>query len=135
MDEFVQTNEKVAAIIKKNFLIMKVNYSDKNKNKDFLQQYPEVPAYPHYFVLDSNGDFLHSQGTGELEKEKSYDEGVFTTFLNNWIEKTPKPTAKEPDLSRLERTILKEPDYAARPGYCLLAFGSNAETRVWLVSI
>ncbi len=84
MDEFVQTNEKVAELINRNFLIMKVNYSDENKNAEFLDNYPEVPAYPHYFVLESDGTFLHSQGTGELEEGESYDEGVFAAFLNKW---------------------------------------------------
>ena len=67
-----------------NFLIMKVNYSDENKNKELLDKYPKVPAYPHYFVLESNGDFLHSQGTGELEEGKGYNEEVFAEFLNKW---------------------------------------------------
>ena len=70
--------------MQENFLIMKVNYSDENKNKALLETYPDVPAYPHYFVLDSDGKFLHSQGTGELEEGKSYDEEVFAAFLNEW---------------------------------------------------
>lgn len=63
---------------------MKVNYSDENKNAELLSKYPEVPAYPHYFVLEPDGTFLHSQGTGELEEGKSYDEDVFVSFLNTW---------------------------------------------------
>ena len=78
--------------MKNNFLIMKVNFSDENKNAEFLDQFPAVPAYPHYFVLESDGTFLHSQGTGELEKESSYDEDVFATFLSKW---EPSDTAGE----------------------------------------
>jgi hypothetical protein len=37
------------------------------------------------------------------------------------------------DLSKLDRTIGKEPGYQNKPGYCLLAFGPEAKTRVWLV--
>jgi hypothetical protein len=37
------------------------------------------------------------------------------------------------DLQTLDRTIAREPEYKSQPGYCLLAFGSAAETRVWLV--
>ena len=70
--------------MQENFLIVKVNYSDENKNESFLKEYPKVPAYPHYFVLDTDGTFLHSQGTGELEEGKSYDEDVFVAFLNKW---------------------------------------------------
>jgi hypothetical protein len=37
------------------------------------------------------------------------------------------------DLAQLDRKILKEPTYQGRPKYCLLAFGPEAEARVWLV--
>ena len=37
------------------------------------------------------------------------------------------------DLSRIDRTIAKEPTYQAKPRYCLLVFGPQAETKVWLV--
>lgn len=63
---------------------MKVNMSAENKNADFLGTYPKVPAYPHLLVLDSDGTFLHSQGTGELEEGKGYNEKVFVDFLNEW---------------------------------------------------
>jgi len=63
---------------------MKVNYSDENKNEELLGKYPKVPAYPHYFVLEHNGEFLHSQGTGELEEGKGYNEKVFVEFLEKW---------------------------------------------------
>jgi hypothetical protein len=37
------------------------------------------------------------------------------------------------DLSKIERTIKKEPAYKTKPRYCLLVFGPEAKTRVWLV--
>jgi hypothetical protein len=38
------------------------------------------------------------------------------------------------DLTRIERSIAKEPRYKTRtPEYCLLVFGPEAKTRVWLV--
>ncbi len=38
------------------------------------------------------------------------------------------------DLSKIDRTIRKEPVYQTKsPKYCLLLFGPQAETRVWLV--
>ncbi|WP_197231223.1 hypothetical protein [Novipirellula artificiosorum] len=40
--------------------------------------------YPHFFVLESDGTFLQSQGTGELEKGKGYNEANFIGFLNAW---------------------------------------------------
>ena len=37
------------------------------------------------------------------------------------------------DLSKIDRTIAKEPAYQGKPKYCLLVFGPEAKTRVWLV--
>ncbi len=36
------------------------------------------------------------------------------------------------DLSKIDRTINKEPSYQGKPKYCLLVFGPEARTRVWL---
>jgi hypothetical protein len=42
-------------------------------------------------------------------------------------------SARAVDLTRLERTVAKEPAYTSLPRYCLLVFGPDAKTRVWLV--
>jgi hypothetical protein len=45
----------------------------------------------------------------------------------------PGVSAQAADLTRIPRTIAREPAYKSRPSYCLLAFGAEAGTRVWLV--
>jgi hypothetical protein len=42
-------------------------------------------------------------------------------------------TASGADLSKINRAIVKEPAYHSKPRYCLLVFGPEAKTRVWLV--
>jgi hypothetical protein len=42
-------------------------------------------------------------------------------------------TACGADLTKIDRTIAKEPAYKPKPKYCLLVFGPEAKTRVWLV--
>jgi hypothetical protein len=37
------------------------------------------------------------------------------------------------DLTKIDRTIAKEPTYKSKPQYCLLVFGPQAKFRVWLV--
>jgi hypothetical protein len=37
------------------------------------------------------------------------------------------------DLTKIDRTIAKEPAYKSKPRYCLLVFGPQAKFRVWLV--
>ncbi len=44
------------------------------------------------------------------------------------------PPAWAADLTKIERSIRKEPAYQTKtPKYCLLVFGAEAKTRVWLV--
>src|SRR5579875_43304 len=45
---------------------------------------------------------------------------------------SPVP-AKPADLSKIDRTIKKEPAYKGKPRYCLLVFGREAKTKVWVV--
>jgi hypothetical protein len=49
-----------------------------------------------------------------------------------WLVLTSAP-ASAVDLTKIDRTIAKEPAYKSKPKYCLLVFGPEAKTRVWLV--
>jgi hypothetical protein len=41
--------------------------------------------------------------------------------------------ARAVDLEKIDRTIAREPAYQGTPHYCLLVFGAEAKTRIWLV--
>ena len=84
LDRYFEQNPELVALREKNFIMVKINYSRENENKAVLSRYPKITGYPHLFVLDSAGKFLHSQDTAELEKGKSYDLGKFYAFLNKW---------------------------------------------------
>jgi len=84
IDAYIEENEEIKNLLDKNYIVMKVNYSKENNNEKFLSQYPKVAGYPHFFVLDKDGKFLHSQNTGDLEKDKSYSKEKFLAFLNKW---------------------------------------------------
>jgi hypothetical protein len=45
----------------------------------------------------------------------------------------PVVSAPAADLTKIDRTIAKEPTYKGKPKYCLLVFGPEAKFRVWLV--
>jgi thioredoxin-related protein len=88
MDKFLIDHPDLLATRRKNFVFVKVNFSDENKNQSFLGRYPKIEGYPHLFVLDAQGRLLQSQNTGELEEGKSYNLDKFTAFLGTW---GPKP--------------------------------------------
>jgi thioredoxin-related protein len=84
IDQFIEKDDELKNYLKEYYIVLKVNYSEENKNEKFLAQYPKVKGFPHYFVLDENGKFLHSQDTGLLEKEKSYDKEKMMRFFQEW---------------------------------------------------
>lgn len=84
LDAFMETNEEIKNFVEKNYIMLKVNFSKENKNEKFLSHYPAIEGYPHFFVLEKDGKLLHSQNTGELEKDKDYDKDKFMEFLKKW---------------------------------------------------
>lgn len=84
MDDFFAQHPELLALREKNFIMVKVNFSEENKNVEVLSRYPPVAGYPHIFVLDRDGKLLHSQDTGKLEEGKSYNLEKFMAFLKEW---------------------------------------------------
>jgi thiol:disulfide interchange protein len=87
LDAFFESNEDVSAFLLANYVPLKINMSKENENKEFLSQYPNIPGYPHLFVLDSSGKLLHSQDTGELEEGKGHSHDKVLAFLEKWSPK------------------------------------------------
>jgi thioredoxin-related protein len=91
LDSLFLQHKDLAEYLTNHYVVVKVNVSKENKNENFLSQYPKVAGYPHLFVLDQEGKFLHSQDTGELEYPKNHpvkghDKKKVFRFLKKWAE-------------------------------------------------
>ena len=86
MDRFFEETTELKALRDKNYVVLKVNFSPENENKEFLGPYPKIQGYPHLFVLDAQGKLLVSQETGSLEltKARGYDIKKMRAFLVKW---------------------------------------------------
>jgi thioredoxin-related protein len=84
LDTLFATNPDLDEYLHKHFVVVKVNYSDENKNDKVLSRYPKVAGYPHLFVIDAKGKLLHSQDTGLLESGKHHDREKVFAFLKKW---------------------------------------------------
>jgi thiol:disulfide interchange protein len=85
MDEFYATHNEILQFRADNYVLVKVNVSEENMNEGFLSQFPEAAGYPHIYILEGDGTFLHSQDTVELEDGgQSYVPEVFMAFLQKW---------------------------------------------------
>jgi thioredoxin-related protein len=84
LDAFFEKNPELLALREKNFIMVKINFSEENKNEPLLSRYPQINGYPHLFVLEQDGKLLHSQDTAQLEEGKSYNLAKFMAFLKEW---------------------------------------------------
>ena len=94
LEDYLKEKKKLNALLERNFVVVKVNYSPENENEEVLSRYPEVTGYPHFFVLDGQGKLLHSQDTAKLEKGKSYHARKFKRFLTRWGPKRSIPSRR-----------------------------------------
>ena len=84
LDTLFVADARLRAFRDSNYVTLKVNWSPENKNVALLSRYPRIPGYPHFFVLERDGTFLHSQDSGELEKGKGHDTEKVMAFLKAW---------------------------------------------------
>jgi len=91
---FVDQNAELKKLVNDNFVTIKVNYSPENRNKAILAEleYPQRFGFPVFVVLNGNGARIHTQSTGVLEKDGSYDIKSVTQFFNHW-----SPAALDPE--------------------------------------
>ncbi|MEM9351537.1 MAG: thioredoxin family protein [Planctomycetota bacterium] len=87
LEKYFHDTPTVAGVLEEGYLVMKVNWSKENKNEEFFAKLPDFEAFPHLFFLDASGSVLHSQGTGELEQGKSYNEQKLLAILTEWAPK------------------------------------------------
>lgn len=84
MDAFLSNNPDVYQALHANYVLLKINVSDSNENKEFMQALPPVLGYPHMYISSANGEMLLSKDTAELLAGNNYSREYWLTFLNKW---------------------------------------------------
>ncbi len=84
--ELTQTNSDIKNVIDSNFVYIHVNYSTKNKNSEAMRllKNPARFGFPVFVILDSEGNYLHTQNSSYLEADKGYDVKKVLGFLYDW---------------------------------------------------
>ena len=88
LNDYLEANPDIRRTWDDHYVTLFVNFSPENENKTFLSNYPRIDGYPHIFVLDTTGAFLHSQDTARLEEGRSYAAGKVREFLDRWKRST-----------------------------------------------
>lgn len=84
LDLFVAQTPAVAQKLRESFVVLKINVGPGNENRTFLANYPKIEWYPHIYVLETDGTFLHSQDTRDLHDGPILGEKLFVRFLDKW---------------------------------------------------
>lgn len=92
-NKFCKADPEIDSLIRKNYVVLHVNYSKENKNLEVLKslEYPQRFGFPVFVILDGKGKRLHTQDSGLLELKDSYDRNKIITFLKNWTVEALKP--------------------------------------------
>lgn len=87
LDKYLDTHKELQSTIFKNYKVVKAYYGGNmsKKNKDYLNKFPKIQGTPHIYVLDQNGKFVYSQGTGYFEDGSSYNLKKIKSFLEKYI--------------------------------------------------
>ena len=79
-------DEELAQLSFDNYVTIKVNYSKENKNEDILARYkfPQRFGFPVFVILDSDGNYLHTENSVYLEEGKGYSRKRIIEFFKQW---------------------------------------------------
>jgi thioredoxin-related protein len=93
-NDFITTDSSIDSLVKANYIVYHLNYSDENHNLKLLARYgyPQRFGYPVFLIVDGTGKLLHTQNSGYLEDgKKSYKRETVIGFFNDWT-----PAALDP---------------------------------------
>ncbi len=93
--DFVEADSSLSSFLEENYVVLHVNFSPENRNEALLTQweYPQRFGFPVFVVLDANGRRLHTQNSGYLELEKSYDTQTVKGFFRDWTATSLDPAS------------------------------------------
>ena len=90
---FCLSNPEIDSLLKADYLIYHLNYSEENKNKSVFAKlgYPQRFGFPVLLVLNEKGDKIHTQESEYLEQGAGYSKRRVLEFLLAWNRKSLLP--------------------------------------------
>ena len=86
LDKLFSTDHRIDSLLNADYVPLRVNYSKENKNEEVLKllEGPQRFGFPVLVILDSSGRLLHTQDSGQLEKDGAHDPEQVYRFLYLW---------------------------------------------------
>jgi thioredoxin-related protein len=92
-DAFCKADSSIGRIIAENYIPVKLNYDQANKNNEansFLGN-PARFGFPVFIIVDGKGHVIHIQDSSLLEEGKGYSKEKVTGFFIQWTPKAVVP--------------------------------------------
>jgi thiol:disulfide interchange protein len=86
LDRFIKENKDVYDTLHANYVVLKVNMSDENDNKEFLSGLPKTNGYPHLFITRDDGTVIYSTDMTRLVENGKYVHERVMVFLEHWLD-------------------------------------------------
>jgi thioredoxin-related protein len=92
-DQFCSVNREIDSLLKSDFLLYHLNYSEENENKLIFGKfgYPQRFGFPVFLVLNEKGERIHTQKSEYLEQGMGYSRRKVYEFLQTWNRKSVQP--------------------------------------------
>jgi hypothetical protein len=82
LEAFLKKNPEIDAELLRSFVPVKVYFGEENKNVAFFSRLPPAKGYPHFWIIENNGQVRKSVNTGPLEDgASSYNKKKFLEFI------------------------------------------------------
>jgi thiol:disulfide interchange protein len=85
VDRTLSEDPELHALLEKNYVVLRVNFSQDNENVAFLSKYPKATGYPAWYVLSSSGRVLKAEDTSELEQTHRLGAGYNKEALKRFL--------------------------------------------------
>ncbi|HEX6430374.1 MAG TPA: thioredoxin family protein [Niastella sp.] len=91
--EFISNDKQIDSLIKASYVVLHLNYSPENRNKDLLSDlgFPQRFGFPVFCILDENGMRIHTQNSAYLEEGEGYNKQKVMEFLSSWTPQALDP--------------------------------------------
>lgn len=83
-DRFVHSYKEVTKQFFNTFVLLKVNVSDENTNKEFLSNFQGINGYPYIFITETNGKVIYANDMREMTIKGQPDKEKMFKFLARW---------------------------------------------------
>ena len=92
-EEFCKANNEIDSIMKSDYLLYHLNYSEENANKLIFAKfgYPQRFGFPVLLILNEKGERIHTQESEYLEQGMGYSKRRVYEFLMAWNRKSVQP--------------------------------------------